>query len=126
MGFVLTLNIVFLFLLYLIIPDCFVFHLYTRRGLRGRVVNASRFETTSPGFEYRGSCQLLTECCWFNLRNNLFLQLWKLTSIYYEIWLKITYNTNSLLTPVSLFYLHNVLAMSGTYVHVQAILTMAE
>ena len=30
----------------------------------------------------RGSCQLLTEGCWFTPRNNLFLQLWKLTSIY--------------------------------------------
>ena len=30
----------------------------------------------------RGSCQLLAEGCWFTPRNNLFLQLWKLTAIY--------------------------------------------
>ena len=36
----------------------------------------------------RGSCQLLKEGCWFTPRNNLFLQLWKLTAIYNQIWLK--------------------------------------
>ena len=30
----------------------------------------------------RDSCQLLTEDCWFTPRNNVFLQLWKLTAIY--------------------------------------------
>ena len=30
----------------------------------------------------RGSFQLLMEGCWFTPRNNLFLQLWKLTTIY--------------------------------------------
>ena len=29
----------------------------------------------------RGSCQLLTEGCWFTSGNNQFLQLWKLTAI---------------------------------------------
>ena len=29
-----------------------------------------------------GSCQLLPEGCWFTPRNNVFLQLWKLTAIY--------------------------------------------
>ena len=65
-------------------------------GLHGRVVKASRFETTrsSPlwfGFESherQGSCQLLTEGCWFTPRNKLFLQLWKLTAIYDQIRLK--------------------------------------
>ena len=38
----------------------------------------------------RGSCQLLTEDCWFTHRNRLFLQLWKLTAIYNQI------NTNSI------------------------------
>ena len=36
----------------------------------------------------RGSCQLQTEGCWFNHRNNLFLQLWKLTAIYNQTLLK--------------------------------------
>ena len=36
----------------------------------------------------RGSCQLLTEGFWFTPRNNLFLQLWKLTAIYNQILLK--------------------------------------
>ena len=35
-----------------------------------------------------GSCQLLTEGCWFTPRNNLFLQLWKLTAIYNQTWLR--------------------------------------
>ena len=30
----------------------------------------------------RGSCQLITEGCWFTPRNNLFLHLKKLTAIY--------------------------------------------
>ena len=30
----------------------------------------------------RGSCQLLTEGGWFTPRNNLFFQMWKLTTIY--------------------------------------------
>ena len=30
----------------------------------------------------RGSCQLITEGCWFIPGDNLFLQLWKLTAIY--------------------------------------------
>ena len=30
----------------------------------------------------RGSCQLLREDCWFTIRNNLFLHMWKLTAIY--------------------------------------------
>ena len=56
------------------------------RGLRGRVVKASRFETTRPlcwgSNPMRGSCQFLTEGCWLTPRNNVFLQLWKLTAIY--------------------------------------------
>ena len=36
----------------------------------------------------RGSCQLLTEGCWFTPRNNLFLQLLKLTAIFNQTWLK--------------------------------------
>ena len=36
----------------------------------------------------RGSCELLTEYCWFTPRNNLFFQLWKLTAIYNQIMLK--------------------------------------
>ena len=36
----------------------------------------------------RGSCQLLTEGCWFTPRKNVFLQLWKLTAIYNQTWLK--------------------------------------
>ena len=36
----------------------------------------------------RGSCQLLTEGCWFTLRNNQCLQLWKLTAIYNQKSLK--------------------------------------
>ena len=36
----------------------------------------------------RGSCQLLTEGCWFTPRNNFFLQLWKLTAIHNTLWLK--------------------------------------
>ena len=36
----------------------------------------------------RGSCQLLTEGCWFTPTNNVFLQLWKLTAIYNQTWLK--------------------------------------
>ena len=36
----------------------------------------------------RGSCQLLTEGCWSTPRNSLFLQLWKLTAIYNQTWLK--------------------------------------
>ena len=35
----------------------------------------------------RGSCQLLTESCWFTPMNNVFLQLWKLTAIYNQTWL---------------------------------------
>ena len=64
---------------------------YEPWGLRGQVVKAYRFETTRPsslwiGFESkRGNCQLLTEGCWFNPRNNLFLQLWKLTAIYNQV-----------------------------------------
>ena len=36
----------------------------------------------------RGSFQLLTVGCWFTPRKNVFLQLWKLTAIYYQTWLK--------------------------------------
>ena len=36
----------------------------------------------------RCSCQFLTECCWFTPSYNVFLQLWKLTAIYNQIWLK--------------------------------------
>jgi len=36
----------------------------------------------------RGSCQMLTEGCWFTPRNNLFLHLWKLTAIYNQTRLK--------------------------------------
>ena len=36
----------------------------------------------------RGNCQLLTEGCWFTPRNNVFLQLWKLTTIHNQRWLK--------------------------------------
>ena len=36
----------------------------------------------------RGSCQLLMEGCWFTARNNVFLQLWKLNSIYNQKRLK--------------------------------------
>ena len=53
------------------------------RGLRGRVVKAYRFENTPPSplaFESQ-------ECCWFTPRNNVFLQLWKLTSIYNQTWM---------------------------------------
>ena len=60
---------------------------FSKLGSRGQVVKASRFETTRPlrcgsgSNPMRGSCQLLTECCWFTLRNNQFLQLWKLTAL---------------------------------------------
>ena len=37
----------------------------------------------------RGSYQLLTDGCWFTPRNNVFLQLWKLTAIHNQTWLKI-------------------------------------
>ena len=66
-----------------------------QRGLPGRVINASRFMNYSPLSDVvrgsnpmRGSCQLLTEGCLFNPRNNVFLQLWKLTAIYNQTWLK--------------------------------------
>ena len=36
----------------------------------------------------RGSCELLMEGCWFTPKNNLFLQLWKLTAIYNQRWLE--------------------------------------
>ena len=36
----------------------------------------------------RGSCQLRTEGCWFTPRNDLILQLWKLTAIYNQICLE--------------------------------------
>ena len=54
------------------------------RGLRGRVVKALKLLAplrwgSNP---MRDSCQLLTEGCWFTPRNNVFLQLWKLTAIY--------------------------------------------
>ena len=50
-----------------------------------------------------GSCQLLTEGCWFTPRNKLFLQLWKLKSIYNQIRLKSGVNTNSsLLTSLKI------------------------
>ena len=35
-----------------------------------------------------GSCQLLTEGCWFTPMNNMILQMWKLTTIYNQKRLK--------------------------------------
>ena len=44
---------------------------------------------------------LLTEGCWFTPRNNLFLQLWKLTAIYNQSWLKngVKHYFNSIQVP---------------------------
>ena len=36
----------------------------------------------SGSIPMRRSCQLFTEVCWFTLKNNQFLQLWKPTAIY--------------------------------------------
>ena len=69
--------------------------------LTGGDVKASRFKTTSPSPLWgsnpkRGtcSCQLLTEGCWFNLRNNVFLQLWKLTAKNNQIHLRLKNGVN--------------------------------
>ena len=61
-------------------------------ALRGRVVKASRFETTRPSpFEsHERKVSVTNRDCWFTLRNNVFIQLWKLTTIYNQIWLKMT------------------------------------
>ena len=40
------------------------------------------------------SCSLLTEYCWFTLKNNQFIQLWKPTTIYNLVRLNMTLNTN--------------------------------
>ena len=44
------------------------------------------YSSLSAGVQIQ--CQLLTEGSLFTPRNNLFLQLWKLTTIYNQIWLK--------------------------------------
>ena len=54
----------------------------------------------------RGSCQLLTECFWFNPRNNVFLQLWKLTAICNQIRLENGVKHQYTVTP----YTHKRLA----------------
>ena len=50
----------------------------------------------------RGSCQLLTEGCLFTPRNNTFLQLWKLTTIYNQIMFKKWHKTPIQLTSAAL------------------------
>ena len=75
-------------------PSVSKVYTYIRLIQRGRLVKASRFETTSTfprwcGFKcMKGSCQLLTEGCWFTHRNNLFRQLLNLTALYNQIMLK--------------------------------------
>ena len=50
----------------------------------------------------RGSCQLLTEGCWFTPRNCLFLQLWQLTAISNQLRLKngVKHQFNSIYTCI--------------------------
>jgi len=60
------------------------------RGLCGRVVKVFALKLLAPlhfgsgSNPMRGSCQLLTEGCWFTPRINLFFQLWKLICHIYQ------------------------------------------
>ena len=62
------------------------------RGLCGRVVMRLALKLLAPlrwcSNPMRGSCHMLTGGCWFTLRNNFFLQLWKLNVIYNQTWVK--------------------------------------
>ena len=60
---------------------------------------------------------LLTEDCWFTPRNNLFFQLWKLTSIYNLIRLKNGTKHQFTSAPLHDNAIHNVIVIHVIVIH---------